>query len=339
MDWERLWECQRPPWWLRALAQLYVLGWRGYERLYRWGLKRRAQLPLPVIGVGSVQVGGAGKTPIAIALTQWLRNSGWRVAVLCSGYGGRRFNDITLLEPGTSPDPREVGDEAVELFLALRDVPVGVGRRRVAVARAALERWRPDVLVLDDGFQHLPLARTVDLVVLPAERPFGNGYCLPAGPLREPPDGLQRADAILLTRTANSVPQTDALPRAIPSFEVLIEPEGLEALATGERLPLDALRGQAVVAVSGIARAHRFLQTLERLGMQVAESRTFPDHHPFERETWEWARGKTLIITAKDAPKLRGRLPAECQAYVLRIRAQIEPDFYQWLLAHLPRTV
>lgn len=346
VDWEPLWERQPPPLILRGPAWLYARGWRVYESLYRWGFRRRARLPVPIVGVGSLLVGGAGKTPVAIAVAQLLRESGQRVAVLCSGYGGRRWRKITLLAPGETPDPLDVGDEPVEILGVLKDVPVAVGRRRVAVAHAALECWQPDVLVLDDGFQHLPLARTVDLVTLPIERPFGNGYCLPAGPLREPPAGLRRADAILVVRTTPPMQNENGspfvrgnLPEGVPSFEAIIEPEGLEELATGRVLPPDALHGHEVVAVAGIARAHRFVQTAEQLGMQVTDTRLFPDHYSFAHEEWSWARGKTLLITAKDAPKLRLRLPADCQAYILRIRARLEPAFCRWLLERLSNAV
>ncbi|GBC93642.1 Tetraacyldisaccharide 4'-kinase [bacterium HR15] len=336
-----MWDRQPPPL-LRGLAWLYANGWRIYEHLYHWGIKRRVRLPVPIVGVGSLLVGGAGKTPVAIAIARQLHESGRHVAVLCSGYSGRRFNTITLLEPGETPDPIEVGDEPVEILNALREVPIAVGRRRVAVAQAALARWQPEVLVLDDGFQHLPLARTVDLVVLPAVRPFGNGYCLPAGPLREPPAGLQRADAILQTRYTYrqeveppSLACVAARANHLPLFEAMIEPEGLEDLATGQLLPPDALYGHEVVAIAGIARAYRFLQTAEQLGIRVVETRLFPDHYPFEREDWGWARARTLLTTAKDATKLRARLPAECRAYALRIHARLEPAFCNWLLERL----
>ncbi len=341
VNWERWWECQAPPYFLRGLAWLYAGGWRLYERLYRVGLRHRVRLPLPVVGVGSLWVGGAGKTPVAMAIARLLHQSGLHVAVLCSGYGGRRFNAISLLEPGTLPDPLEVGDEAVEVLQTLKAIPVAVGRRRVAVARAALEHWQPDVLVLDDGFQHLPLARTVDIVALPAEKPLGNGYCLPAGPLREPPAGVRRADAILLTRS-HTTPSPSAIPPSfpqLPTFEAVIEPEGLEELVSGRILPIDGLKGHEVVALTGIARATRFLQMLEQPGMQVREARLFPDHYSFERERWDWTRGKTLVMTAKDAVKLRTRLPADCHAFALRIKAHLEPAFCNWLRERLPCAV
>jgi tetraacyldisaccharide 4'-kinase len=338
---EQRWERQSPPYLLRGLAWLYAGSWRLYESLYRLKLKRRVQLPVPVVGVGSLRVGGAGKTPVAIAVARLLHEVALRVVVLCSGYGGRRFNAISLLEPGSQPDPHEVGDEAVEVLQTLKAIPVAVGRRRVAVAHAALHHGQPDVLVLDDGFQHLPLARTVDLVVLPAESPLGNGYCLPAGPLREPPAGIRRADAVLLTRSPSAPPPSITHPALsrVPTFEAVIEPEGLEELMSGRILAPDALKGHAVIALTGIARADRFLQLLEQLGMQVSEARLFPDHYPFAREQWDWTRGRTLVMTAKDAVKLRARLPADCHAFVLRIKASLQPAFCSWLLERLPKAV
>jgi tetraacyldisaccharide-1-P 4'-kinase len=154
-------------------------------------------MPVPVIGVGSLWAGGVGKTPVTIAVARLLQESGVRVAVLTHGYGGSRHRTGALVDPLQHPDPAEVGDEAAELRLALPDVPIAVGKRRVRMAHAAMARWSPDALVLDDGFQHLPLARALDLVLLPAESPLGNGFCLPAGPLREPPEGVRRAGGVV----------------------------------------------------------------------------------------------------------------------------------------------
>jgi tetraacyldisaccharide 4'-kinase len=194
-----------PPVWLRGLARLYTLGWRAYAGIYALGLKRRARMPVPVIGVGSLWAGGVGKTPVTIAVARLLQESGVRVAVLTHGYGGSRYRTGALIDPLQHPDPTEVGDEAAELRLALPNVPIAVGKQRVQMAHAAIARWSPDALVLDDGFQHLPLARALDLVLLPAESPLGNGFCLPAGPLREPPEGVRRARGVVWVRSENAL--------------------------------------------------------------------------------------------------------------------------------------
>jgi tetraacyldisaccharide 4'-kinase len=344
-----------PPMWLRGLAGLYALGWRAYMGVYTLGLKQRVKMPIPVIGVGSLWAGGVGKTPVTIAVARLLQESGVRVAVLTHGYGGSRYRTGALIDPTQCPDPAEVGDEAAELRLALPDVPIAVGKWRVQMAHAAIARWSPNALVLDDGFQHLPLARTLDLVLLPAESPLGNGYCLPAGPLREPPDGLQRAGGVIWVYFDSPHPQSLShevgegcrgerrfalrrLPPRLragegdkgdegflsPTYTAAIAPTALLRLATGERLSLDTLREQPLTIVCGIARPQRFLQMANLLGYTVAEAHTFPDHHAYTPDKLYRFSGKTLLTTLKDAVKLRGRLPDDCDAYALLIEAHLD---------------
>jgi len=340
---EGLWQAP-PPVWLRGLAGLYALGWRAYAGVYALGLKRRAQMPIPVIGVGSLWAGGVGKTPVTIAVARLLQEAGVRVAVLTHGYGGSRYRTGAWIDPAQHPDPAEVGDEAAELRLALPDAPLAVGKPRVRMAHAAIARWSPNALVLDDGFQHLPLARTLDLVLLPADSPLGNGYCLPAGPLREPPEGVRRAGGVVLVQweqcqlpppqpSSSTRRELGFLPRVrgrlgggqtLPIYTATIAPTALMHLATGERLPLEALRGQPLTVVCGIARPQRFLQTADALGYTVAETRLFPDHHTYTPDELCRFSGKTMLTTLKDAVKLRGRLPNDCNAYALLIEARLD---------------
>jgi tetraacyldisaccharide 4'-kinase len=338
---------------LRGLAGLYALGWRAYAGVYALGLKRRAQMPVPVIGVGSLWAGGVGKTPVTIAVARLLQESGVRVAVLTHGYGGSRYRTGALVDPLQHPDPAEVGDEAAELRLALPDAPLAVGKWRVRMAHAAMERWSPDALVLDDGFQHLLLARALDLVLLPAESPLGNGYCLPAGPLREPPEGVRRAGGVVWVRweqcrlpPPQPSPPTGRglgfLPRVrgrlgggqtLPTYTAIIAPTALMRLATGERLPLHALQGQPLTIVCGIARPQRFLQTAHRLGYTAAETHLFPDHHPYTPDDLRMLAGKTVLTTLKDAVKLRGRFPDDGDAYALLIEAQLDDALRRRILS------
>jgi tetraacyldisaccharide 4'-kinase len=352
-----------PPVWLRGLARLYTLGWRAYAGIYALGLKRRAQIPIPVIGVGSLWAGGVGKTPVTIAVARLLQESGVRVAVLTHGYGGSRYRTGALIDPLQHPDPTEVGDEAAELRLALPDVPIAVGKWRVQMAQAAIARWSPDALVLDDGFQHLPLARALDLVLLPAESPLGNGFCLPAGPLRETPEGVRRAGGVVWVYFGSPHPQPlshgvgegcrgarrCALPFplarlagegdtggegfGIPTYTATIAPTALMRLATGERLSLDSLRGQPLTIVCGIARPQRFLQMADLLGYTVAEAHAFPDHHAYTTDELYRFSGKTLLTTLKDAVKLRGRLPDNCDAYALLIEARLDDALRDHILS------
>ena len=348
---------------LRGLAGLYALGWRAYAGVYALGLKRRARMPVPVIGVGSLWAGGVGKTPVTIAVARLLQESGVRVVVLTHGYGGSRYRTGALVDPLHHPDPTEVGDEAAELRLALPDVPIAVGKQRVRMAHAAIARWSPDALVQDDGFQHLPLARALDLVLLPAESPLGNGFCLPAGPLREPPEGVRRAGGVVWVYFGSPHPQPlshgvgegcrgarrCALPFplarlagegdtggegfGIPTYTATIAPTALMRLATGERLSLDSLRGQPLTIVCGIARPQRFLQMANLLGYTVAEAHAFPDHHAYTPDELYKFSGKTLLTTLKDAVKLRGRLPDDCDAYALLIEAQLDDALHDRILS------
>lgn len=338
---ERLW-CSRPPLWLRGLAELYALGWRIYEGVYRFGLKRRVRMPVPVVGVGSLWAGGVGKTPITIAMARLLHESGRRVAVLTHGYGGSHYHETTLVEPHEYPDPAAVGDEAAELRLALPEIPIAVGKWRVRTARAALARWSPDVLVLDDGFQHLPLARTLDLVLMPTESPLGNGYCLPAGPLREPPSGLRRAGGVVMVGV-DTQPQRFpdgerggkvSLPSGSegkPIYYAAIVPTALLDLRTGARLPLDALQNRPLQLLCGIARPRRFVQAARSLGYIVESVHTYCDHHAYTPEELRCLSGKTVLTTAKDAVKLRTALPTECDAYALLLEAQLDEALTQRL--------
>lgn len=326
--WERVWQSQ-PPLWLRGLARLYALGWFAYAGVYRLGLKRRAVMPVPVIGVGSLWAGGVGKTPITIAVARALQEAGMRVAVLTHGYGGSHYRTGALIDPSLHPDPALVGDETAELRLALPEVPLAVGKWRVCMAQAAIERWSPDALVLDDGFQHLPLARTLDWVLLPAESPLGNGYCVPAGPLREPPSGLRRASGVVWVRWAATAAERatmgdgQRLNVPIPTYTATIAPTTLLHLPTGEQLPLDALQGRPLTMVCGVARPHRFLQTAQAQGYTLEATLLFPDHHAYTPGDLRPLTGKTVLTTLKDAVKLRERLPDGCDAYALLIEAHL----------------
>lgn len=319
---------------------MYAFGWRIYEGAYRAGLKRRVRIPVPVVGVGSLWAGGVGKTPVTIAIARLLHESGRRVAVLTHGYGGSRYRETTLVEPYEEPNPAVVGDEAAELRLALPEIPIAVGKWRVRTAEAALACWSPEVLVLDDGFQHLPLARTLDLVLLPAESPLGNGYCLPAGPLREPPSGLRRAGGVVMVGSC-SPPHPfgeggSSLPlyfggEAKPIYHAFIAPTALLDLRTGARLPLDALQNRPLQLLCGIARPERFVQTAQSLGYIIERVHTYRDHHTYTPEELRCLSGKTALTTAKDAVKLRTMLPHDGDAYALLLEAHLDEAITQRL--------
>ena len=270
---------------LAPLAALYGLGVRARNALYDAGWLAVHVSDLPVISIGNLVVGGTGKTPATIWLAGELVAAGRHPAILTRGYG-RRARGAILLAPGRpARSPRLAGDEPLEMWSAHPDVPVLVAADRVLGARLVRRACRPDLLLLDDGFQHRRLARDVDLVLLDARAPFGNGRLLPAGPLREPAAGLSRADAVLLTRAERvSAAGLAAAERAVR--ERLGEEawlgvaehriEGLVAFDPGSTRSPEP--GQAVLATAGIADPAGFAAALEAAGWPVAEIVAFPDH-------------------------------------------------------------
>ena len=300
----------------RALSSLRRL---GYDR----GIVPVARLDAPVISVGNLSAGGTGKTPMVAWVARELARRGRRVGLLSRGYGARA---------GAG------NDEAELLRELLPDVPHVQGANRVAGGHELVARHGCDVIVLDDGFQHRKLARALDLVLLDATRPWGlagrsdrNAPLLPRGLLREPPCALARADAVIVTR-ADQATSADLLElrRAIehhapgrPLALATHAPAGLRAL-DGTRTELGELRGREVDVVSGIGNPAAFERTLERLGARLVERRRFPDHHAFTAENLAGLGTRWLVVTAKDAVKLRGLgSPALASVRVLDVELEL----------------
>ncbi|MER3547353.1 MAG: tetraacyldisaccharide 4'-kinase, partial [Rhodanobacteraceae bacterium] len=189
---ERWYQDRPPAWWALPIATLYCLVVHIRRALYRRGWKRVEKLPLPVIVAGNITVGGAGKTPLVIALADALRARGFKPGVVSRGYGGNADSPVLLDE---NPDPRVVGDEPALIKLRTQ-VPVAIGRDRPAAVRLLLEQ-NVNVIVADDGLQHYALARDIEICVIDGARRFGNGRLLPAGPLREPLSRLLEMDFIV----------------------------------------------------------------------------------------------------------------------------------------------
>lgn len=285
---------------------------------YRVGLLRAVRLPVPVIVVGNVTVGGAGKTPLVIHLCERLQAAGLRPGVISRGYGGRSVAPRRVL---AGSDPSEVGDEPV-LIVARTGVPVWVARARAA-AGAALLAAHPevDVIVADDGLQHLALARDFEIVVMD-ERGAGNGWMLPAGPLREPLSRLTSVDALV----CNGAVPASVLARveAVRRFAMRLEGERFDAIGASPltRKPED-FSGQRVHALAGIGNPSRFFGHLRALGLDVCEH-AFPDHHFFSAKDLAFDDGEAIVMTEKDAVKCAAFSRPDC--WVLRVDARIEPD-------------
>ena len=286
--------------------------------LYQSGVLRAEHLPVPVVVVGNLIVGGAGKTPTVLWLVERLRAAGRRPGILSRGYGGAQ----AVAEVRADSDPRGVGDEPV-LLASRSGVPVFVGRRRAEAGRALLGAHpEVDVLVCDDGLQHLALERDVEIAVVDG-RGVGNGLLLPAGPLREPAGRLDTVDAVV--HNFQKIGANAAGPYAMTllpgAFYRLNDP--------ATRVAAGDLQGRPLFAIAGIGHPQRFFDTLAALGLRF-EPRPFPDHHAFVPGDFDFAADGVVLMTEKDAIKCRPFLTGE--AWVLPVTATIDPDLAAFVL-------
>ncbi len=246
----------------------------------------------PVVSVGNLVVGGTGKTPVTKFLAEEFKEKGYQPAVICRGYG-RENSEPVLVSDGEQIllNHEQAGDEAYLLASELAGIPVVVCQNKTKAARWVDYNLNSDIILVDDGFQHRSLARDYDLVLLDANLPFGNGYLLPRGFLREPPANLQRADAAVITRInqvddrdiARILSDVEHLASELPKFIASYKPCYLHDYNQNE-YPLNYLAGREIKAFSGIGAPDNFTNTLRALDCQVQEHISFPDHHDYTRE-------------------------------------------------------
>jgi len=302
---------------LWPLSLVYGVVTAARRALYRSGWLRAERLPVPVVIVGNLTAGGAGKTPLTCALAEALRERGMNPGIVSRGYGGTA---ATEREVTIGDDPRTVGDEPL-IFAALR-LPVWIGRDRVAAARGLLAAHPGcDVILADDGLQHYRLARTMEIAVIDADRESGNGLMLPAGPLREPASRLQSVDAVvrLVAPDAPTVPAARE-GRATQMHHVAFPWRNLVDAA---RLADPASwHGQAVHAVCGTGNPARFFAMLRAMGI-TAHEHPFPDHHYYVPGDLAFPGAAAILMTQKDAVKCAGLADARC--WYLPVRAQLDP--------------
>lgn len=325
---------------------LRVLGGLGailarYQRWrvgrYRRGAQRGYRAPCPVISVGNLTVGGTGKTPMVIRLARWIQASGGRVAVVSRGYRQKSRAKVTVVSDHERVwlAPPEAADEAALLARTLPGVAVLTGSDRAALIRHATQRLGSDWILMDDGFHRLDVERDLDLVLLDARRPFGNGFLLPGGILRESPEALERCDGVILTRAEDAEVARRAREMLRERFfkgRILAathRPTGwIDARQPGAVAPLAGLTG-SVLAFCGLAAPEGFRRTLEGLGVRVAGFHPFPDHHAFTlgevRGLVDQARrlgAGVLVCTEKDLVKL-DRVVGEVALPVLALRVEM----------------
>lgn len=258
------------------------------RRLYRWGWLKSQQIDCPVIIVGNITVGGTGKTPLIIWLAQKLIEWGYKPGIITRGYGGK--SQVWPCEVTADSTPQQVGDEAI-LLKRHGECPVFAGPERPLVAQQLLSNYPCDVILSDDGMQHYALQRDLEIAVVDGERRFGNGYCLPAGPLRETRRRLQQVDLVIINGNPGE-----------GEYGMSVVGDMACPVAGGACKPLADFVPTSVDAVAGIGHPERFFSMLESAGLAV-DRHPFIDHHDFTADDLAPFDQKTVLMTEKDAVK------------------------------------
>lgn len=300
-------------WFLWPFALLYqlVVAIRRIFLQYFW----QRQFSVPIIIVGNLTVGGVGKTPLVIALAKQLQAKGLRVGIVSRGYGATTTQ--FPYEVSATDQANLVGDEPL-LLARKTGCPVVIAPKRVQAVQYLLDNYQSQIIISDDGLQHYAMGRAVEIVVIDGMRRLGNGFCLPAGPLRENVNRLQKSDLIVVNE--------GKWPGA---YSMILQPGSLTHLITGQNVAVNALEFP-VAAVAAIGHPQRFFTTLQSLGIPFKKY-PFPDHHHFSKNELQFTE-KAVIMTEKDAVK--------CQAfaadtwYFLPVEAKLSDSFWEALWSH-----
>lgn len=343
-----MWYRNKRPWLSRSLlpvSWLFLLLITLRRAWYRH-VVRPKPLPVPVIVVGNINVGGSGKTPLLIALAARLRTTGYRPGIISRGYGGRAPHYPFAVEEST---PVAVaGDEP--LMIAQRShCPVVVGADRVSAAKKLLDQYACDVILSDDGLQHYRLRRDLEIVVVDGERQLGNGRLMPAGPLREPAARLQQVNWLVVN---GEMPGPAPTLAKLPRVNMQLQPSAWVRLWDGQRRGVEirpwaqVAESSKVHALAGIGNPGRFFQTLEKLGVAHLPH-PFSDHHNFNWRDIRFSDGLPVVMTEKDGVKCRellkengehlsqSRSQLQSRYWMLAVEAKLDENFYAELIARL----
>ncbi len=320
---------------LRILTGLYWLGYLLRRFAYRFGIIKPVRTGVPVISVGNLTWGGTGKTPFVIYLASKLENKGNKVCILTRGYRRKSKEQIVLNRQNSNQVSWQTsGDEPYLIWRSLNNSAVIINSRRAKAALWAEENLKPDVLILDDGFQHWKLARDLDLVLLNSQSPFGNGRLIPLGILREPLKALSRADFVLLSKVTEQKPMEwfgysleKYYSGELPQFRYKLV--SIEEKETGKRLDKVFLNNKKLLAFCGIGHPDSFFWLLENYGFQAIKKMSFPDHYSYDRFDYLTLEKEALhsgadylATTAKDGLKIPPNLQLQLPVLIFHIEVE-----------------
>lgn len=340
---------------LTLLSYLYKLIWILRKWLYDKGVFKIRRLPCPVICVGNITAGGTGKTPTVMHLARLFQTRDFRPVVLTRGYKRKSRKPVLPVSDGNTilTTPQESGDEPYLIAAGLKNIPVVVGADRYSSGMFAKDHFGSDVFILDDGFQHLKLYRDINILLIDASNPTGNGYMLPAGILREPLAGISRADCIIISRAdEGDKSKAEKLVRSFnkktPVFYSSLKVSGIMD-AHGKTYSPDYIIGKNLLLFSGIGNPGSFKRSVNENGGVIKGEIRFPDHYWYSKRDMERISGEAerlsadaIITTEKDLIRLTGAGLINGESLVkplltLKVEISIDKGFDEWVLRQVKR--
>lgn len=298
---------------LKSCSSVYIMMLSLRKKVFDLGIFKSFHPTVPVIVVGNLTIGGTGKTPLVIALAEYLKQGGYRPGIVSRGYGGKSPVYPLLITDQTTVI--HAGDEAI-LLAQRTQCPIVISPKRVDAIRLLLNHADCNIILSDDGLQHLAMKRDIEIMVVDGERRFGNKQCLPLGPLREPVERSKTVDFIIINGNSHE-----------DGYNMTVLPEGFVHVETGQEYPLEHFKDQWVHVVTGIGNPRRFFDTLTHLQVNY-NKREFPDHYMFTKKDLIFEQKFPIVMTEKDAVKCKQFVsPDVNDMYYLKVVTKLDPFF------------